>query len=92
MHAFSVLTFAIFVAGYSTARWDLVTRLHELALFAWEHGVASRVAKGFVLLTLFFCLVALPFARLAVYEIRVHPPAAPGAISAREQLKRRGSF
>lgn len=39
MHPFSVLTLAIFVAGYITARWDLVTRLYELAVFAWDHGV-----------------------------------------------------
>ena len=39
MHPFSVLTLAIFVAGYITARWDLVTRLYDLAIFAWDHGV-----------------------------------------------------
>jgi hypothetical protein len=39
MHPFSSLTIGIFVAGYITARWDLVTRLYELALFAWDHGV-----------------------------------------------------
>lgn len=39
MHAFSILAWAIFVAGYITARWDLVTRLCELAVFAWEYGV-----------------------------------------------------
>jgi hypothetical protein len=27
------------VAGYITARWDLVTRLYELVIFAWDHGV-----------------------------------------------------
>lgn len=42
MHPFSVLTVGIFVAGYITARWDLVTRLYELAIFAWEHGVVVR--------------------------------------------------
>ena len=39
MHPFSILTLAIFVAGYITARWDLVTRLYELAIFAVDHGV-----------------------------------------------------
>ena len=39
MHPFSVLTVVIFVAGYITARWDLVTRLYELAIFAIDHGV-----------------------------------------------------
>jgi phosphatidylinositol glycan class Q protein len=42
MHPFSVLTLGIFVAGYITARWDLVTRLYELAIFAWENGVVVR--------------------------------------------------
>ena len=44
MHPFSILTLAIFVAGYITARWDLVTRLYELAIFAWDHGVVVRPA------------------------------------------------
>jgi phosphatidylinositol glycan class Q protein len=44
MHQFSVLTLGIFVAGYITARWDLVTRLYELAIFAWDHGVVVRFA------------------------------------------------
>lgn len=39
MHPFSILTLGIFVAGYITARWDLVTRLYELAIFAAEYGV-----------------------------------------------------
>ena len=39
MHPVSILTFGIFFAGYVTARWDLVTRLYELVIFAWDHGV-----------------------------------------------------
>ena len=42
MHPVSILTFGIFLAGYITARWDLVTRLYELAIFAWDHGVVVR--------------------------------------------------
>ncbi|KAI1043405.1 hypothetical protein LB505_002156 [Fusarium chuoi] len=61
MHPFSILTLGIFVAGYITARWDLVTRLYELAIFAWENGV-------------------------------VHPRGTGTGVSAREQLRRRGSF
>ena len=43
MHPFSVLTLGIFVAGYITARWDLVTRLYELVIFAWNYGVVVSV-------------------------------------------------
>ncbi len=39
MHPFSVVTVVIFVAGYITARWDLVTRFYELAIFAVDRGV-----------------------------------------------------
>jgi len=46
MHPFSVLTLGIFVAGYITARWDLVTRLHELAIFAWDHGVVVSLSQA----------------------------------------------
>lgn len=45
MHPFSILTLGIFVAGYITARWDLVTRLYELAIFAWDHGVVVRLLR-----------------------------------------------
>lgn len=68
MHAFSIVTLGIFVAGYSTARWDLTTRLYELAIFAWDHGVVTRAAKGFAVLSLFFFLLVLPFVRLATEE------------------------
>lgn len=43
MHPFSILTLGIFVAGYITARWDLVTRLCELAIFAWDYGVVVSI-------------------------------------------------
>ncbi|KAJ5174686.1 uncharacterized protein N7482_000563 [Penicillium canariense] len=46
MHPFSILTLGIFVAGYTTARWDLVTRLYELAIFAWDHGVVVCFVGG----------------------------------------------
>lgn len=46
MHPFSILTLGIFVAGYITARWDLVTRLYELAIFAWDHGVVVRSVRS----------------------------------------------
>jgi hypothetical protein len=68
MHAFSILTLGIFVAGYSTARWDLTTRVYELAIFAWEHGVVTRAAKGVALLSVFFLLLVLPVVRLAAHE------------------------
>lgn len=46
MQTFSILTAGIFTLGYITARWDLVTRLYELAIFAWDHGVVVRVPQG----------------------------------------------
>ncbi|RYN32884.1 N-acetylglucosaminyl-phosphatidylinositol biosynthetic protein [Alternaria arborescens] len=89
MHAFSILTIGIFVAGYSTARWDLVTRVYELAIFAWDHGVVTRTAKGFALLSLLFFLFILPIVRIATQETDLHPRLGGTGISAREQLKRR---
>jgi phosphatidylinositol glycan class Q protein len=43
MQPLSVLTVGVFFFGYITARWDLVTRLYELAIFAWDHGIFVRV-------------------------------------------------
>ncbi|KAJ6786473.1 hypothetical protein PWT90_06511 [Aphanocladium album] len=68
MHPFSILTLGIFVAGYITARWDLVTRLYELAIFAWEYQVAVRAAKGAIALTALFFAVVLPVYLLAKKE------------------------
>ena len=71
MHPFSILTFGIFVAGYITARWDLVTRLYELAVFAWNYGVVSRATSGFVVLSVLFLVVLVPFVRLAGQEANI---------------------
>lgn len=92
MHPFSILTLGIFIAGYITARWDLVTRLYELAIFAADHGVVARTAKGFAVLSVFFIVVVLPVERLAARETTLHPRSTVDGISAREQLSRRGSF
>ncbi|KKY20191.1 putative n-acetylglucosaminyl transferase component gpi1 [Diplodia seriata] len=89
MHPFSVLTAGIFVAGYITARWDLVTRLYELAIFAWDHGVVTRAAKGFLVLSIAFFLIIVPIERIAAHEAAEHPRTSGGGISAREQLRRR---
>ncbi|KAF2001673.1 N-acetylglucosaminyl transferase component Gpi1 [Amniculicola lignicola CBS 123094] len=87
MHAFSIVTLGIFIAGYSTARWDLVTRLYELAIFAWDHSVVTRAAKGFAVLSFFFLVVFIPVQRIATHETDLHPRTAGGGISAREQLR-----
>lgn len=79
MHAFSIVTLGIFVAGYSTARWDLATRLYELAVFACYHGVALRAFLGFCALSAVFLLVIWPFERIASYEtdlVRLPNPAS----------------
>jgi len=91
MHPFSVLTLGIFVAGYTTARWDLVTRLYELAIFAWDYGVITRSLKAFLVFSIFFVVLIVPIERIAARESDIHPRPALG-LSAREQLKRRGSF
>ncbi|CRG85255.1 phosphatidylinositol glycan, class Q [Talaromyces islandicus] len=87
MHPFSVLTLGIFVAGYITARWDLVTRLYDLAIFAWNHGVVTRTAKGFVLLSVFFFVLIVPLNYLASKEFSLHPRVVQQGISAREELR-----
>ncbi|KAG5660676.1 hypothetical protein KAF25_003282 [Fusarium avenaceum] len=92
MHPFSVLTLGIFVAGYITARWDLVTRLYELAVFAWENGVVTRATKAFAALSVLFLAICAPTVLLARKETNLHPRGTGAGISAREQLRRRGSF
>ncbi|KFA75886.1 hypothetical protein S40288_01899 [Stachybotrys chartarum IBT 40288] len=92
MHPFSTLTVGIFVAGYITARWDLVTRLYELAIFAWEYGVVTRAAKGLVLLTGLFLVIFIPVLLVALKETRQHTRMPGTGVSARDELRRRGSF
>lgn len=67
MPSFSVLTFGIFVAGYITARWDLVTRLHELAIFAWDHGVIVRIS---------FLQSLIVIVWLTLFSLRLEPQRA----------------
>lgn len=92
MHPFSILTLGIFIAGYITARWDLVTRIYELAVFAWEYGVISRAAYGFGALTVLFSFIFIPVYWISSFEAHLHPRSPSIGISAREQLRRRGSF
>lgn len=87
-----VLSVGVFVAGWISARYDLPLRLYELALFAWYHDVLVRSVYGFAGLSLFFVAFAGPVAFLAVKETNKHPRSAEGGLSAREQLRRRGSF
>ncbi|KAI0475537.1 N-acetylglucosaminyl transferase component-domain-containing protein [Xylariaceae sp. FL0804] len=72
MHPFSVLTLAIFVAGYITARWDLVTRLYELSVFAWDKGVIVRASQGLVFLSLVFLVILIPVQHIARQEATLH--------------------
>ncbi|QIX00568.1 hypothetical protein AMS68_006085 [Peltaster fructicola] len=71
MHPVSILTFGIFFSGYITARWDLVTRLYELAIFAWDRGVITRAANGFAVLFVFFLVILIPIQRIAAKEAEV---------------------
>lgn len=91
MHPLGI-TIVIFVAGYITARWDLITQLIQLGIFAYDHGVVARAAKGFAVLSIVFFVFVIPFERLAASETSLHPRSAADGISAREQLKRRGSL
>ncbi|QPC79393.1 hypothetical protein HYE68_010145 [Fusarium pseudograminearum] len=88
MHPFSILTLGIFVAGYITARWDLVTRLYELAIFAWENGVVTRATKAFAALSVVFLAICAPTVLLARKETNLHPRRVGAGVSAREQLRR----
>jgi phosphatidylinositol glycan class Q protein len=92
MGPFSFVTLFIFIAGYTTARWHLGTRLYELAIFAWDNGVVARTARGFLGLSLLFAAIAVPVVLLARTEGSLHPRASGVGVSAREQLRRRGSF
>jgi len=113
MHPVSILTVFIFLAGYISARWDLFQQLIELSVFAWDHSVITRAAKGFAVLTIFYVLILIPIERIAAREAELvslpsvlaaqkigpfsdivpqHPRTKETGISAREQLRRRGSF
>lgn len=52
----------------------------------------TRAAKGFGILSIFFILLLLPLRWVAKKEGDLHPRPPESGISAREQLRRRGSF
>ncbi|CUS15625.1 unnamed protein product [Tuber aestivum] len=64
-----VLTIVVFIAGYITARFSLITQAIDLGYFAWDHGVLGRATKGFLILSLFFFLFFIPIERIASREI-----------------------
>jgi phosphatidylinositol N-acetylglucosaminyltransferase subunit Q len=84
MHPISVVTFGIFLAGYITARWDLVSQLIELAVFAWERGVITRAAKGFAVLSIFFLVLLIPIERIANKEAELVGTSCAGESDAQD--------
>ncbi|KAF2096898.1 N-acetylglucosaminyl transferase component Gpi1 [Rhizodiscina lignyota] len=100
MHPFSTLAIGIFVAGYITARWDLVNQLYELAIFAWDHGVVTRTAKGFAILSVFFFILIIPAERIAAWErslvrpLRPHSAGThlPGRVASTDCINRYGDM
>jgi hypothetical protein len=73
-----------------------------------DYFIQARTAKGFAILSIFFFLFIIPVERLASRESDLvgmnitgalhtanhlqHPRSGKSGISAREQLRRRGSF
>ncbi|RPA76049.1 Gpi1-domain-containing protein [Ascobolus immersus RN42] len=65
----SLLAVVIFVAGYITARYSIVSKVIELVCFSWDNGVVGRIIKGFAILSLFFFLFFIPIERIASQEV-----------------------
>lgn len=74
MHPFSVLTLGIFVAGYITARWDLVTRLYELAIFAAENGVVVSLLADLLHSPTLLILVGISLDACCSWSCRLERP------------------
>ncbi|KAF3121964.1 phosphatidylinositol N-acetylglucosaminyltransferase subunit gpi1 [Orbilia oligospora] len=86
MHPSLTLTFIVFVAGYITARFSLVSRAFEFLVLAWKSGVFGRVLQGVVLLTLLFILILVPLERIAARETRLRWDIREGAIEEKGEL------
>ena len=91
MLTFIVIAFALFFAGYITARYSLSIIVIQYCQRAWAEGVYSRFGKGFLFLSIAFLLITFPIERIASREVKLKPQGSV-TISAREQLRRRGSF
>ncbi|KAI5793824.1 phosphatidylinositol glycan, class Q [Peziza echinospora] len=89
-----LLAVSLFVAGYITAQYSLLQHLTTIVKFAWNNGVVWRAFLGLLGLSLGFALFLLPLAGIAEREVRLNStsPKEGIEISAREQLRRRGSF
>lgn len=44
-HGRRLLAILVFIAGYITARFSLITQAIDLAYFAWDHGVVVSVVR-----------------------------------------------
>lgn len=91
MFALFLIATGLFVAGYITARYSLIAVVSHFSVRAWEDGVLGRLGKGFIALTVLFALLVWPIERIASREVLLKPQGSI-SISAREQLRRRGSI
>ena len=77
-------------AIFSSAKRNVV--LEKLLALTSILCLQTRATKGFLILSIFFFLFIIPIERVAARETSLHPRSLSGGISAREQLRRRGSF
>ncbi|TGZ84269.1 Gpi1-domain-containing protein [Ascodesmis nigricans] len=63
-----LLAIIIFIAGYFTARYSLITQVIDLSISAWERGVVGRATKAFLILSIFFFLFCIPIERIVARD------------------------
>ncbi|KAK9470143.1 uncharacterized protein V1510DRAFT_423926 [Dipodascopsis tothii] len=87
------LSTLVFFTGYLSHKFAVFNRLADFAVFVWRTGVLVRFLQASALLTALLLVIALPVARIALAELRrTERDGVRRGVSARDQLRRRGSF
>lgn len=82
---------ALFIGGYLTSHYDLISKTRSTISDLPTATHKQAVLYALITLTLIFIVIAIPLERLARPESAKYA-SHPLRTSAREHLKRRGSF
>ncbi|KAK9328534.1 hypothetical protein V1520DRAFT_214663 [Lipomyces starkeyi] len=90
--SFTLFSILLFITGYVSHKFRIFQIINEFFLFLWQEGVLVRFVKAFSGLTLVLLAIFIPVWKIAIREAERNLSQNRSIVSARDQLRRRGSF